>query len=368
MLTANATKTTPARSALLKDFIKMHGGGHATCQPLGGDCSKRSYYRLTSQTDWLAPSVIVMDAPNTEEMQRFIKTAHFLKTHRFKAPEIYATSDDGFMLLEDFGDQTYKKALQQHETPDLLWHEMTDALMALQTQTACSPSKTANDASDTAKQQALFPYLSQDMLLSEIDIFLDWGLSFQGQALSRQEQAEVRTLWAQLLEPLYKTKDSFVLTLRDFHTENLMRLTQPATQTSSDEKHTAPRLGFLDFQDAVWGPAAYDLVSLLEDVRVPFNAKRAEKLRQSFVQNQALLPPSAFEEPYAILSLQRATKIFGIFCRLALQERHYKMLEYLPNICSIIEQRLECFGKCALSDFMRNLDMSKRLALLSAGS
>ncbi|MEH0002266.1 MAG: phosphotransferase [Holosporaceae bacterium] len=364
MLTANATKETPARSALLKDFIKNHGGAHATCQPLGGDCSKRSYYRLISQADWLAPSVIAMDAPNIEEMQRFVKTAHFLKEHNLKAPEIYATSDDGFILLEDFGDQTYKKALQQHDTPDVLWDEMTEALIALQAQT---PNQTANDASDTKEHKALFPHLSKDMLLSEIELFLNWGLSFQGQALSASEQAEARALWAQFLEPLYQTNDPFVLTLRDFHTENLMRLTPPAIQASRDGQHKPYVLGFLDFQDAVWGPAAYDLVSLLEDVRVPFNAKRAEQLRQSFAKKQTLFPPSAFEEPYAILSLQRATKIFGIFCRLALQDGHYKMLEYLPNICSIIEQRLECLNNCVLSAFFQHLDMRKRLALLSAG-
>ena len=363
MLTADMPQQKKERTIELVDFIHKNGGTTERLKPLAGDCSNRKYYRLYAQKNCFAQSVIVMETSNIEEMNRFIKTAQLLHQKNLRVPEIYASSPKGFALLEDFGDQTYKNALNAQDNPkqrDSLWTEMLDILRDLQEKTKCAQKKPANDMEDTV------PLLSNDILMREVDIFLEWGLSFQGQSMSAADKKEAEALWTKFLAPL-KIEDATVLTLRDFHTENIMRLKPQGDKASNSPNSSgekAAHYGLLDFQDAVLGHPSYDLVSLIEDVRLPFNPKQAEMLRKSFANNQKIFSPDIFDEPYAILSLQRATKIFGIFCRLALQYSNYKMLEYLPNICFIIDERLKRLGKCALTDFFQTLDLKKRLDAL----
>jgi len=373
-----------------KHFITQNAPDLDLITPLEADCSTRTYYRLASSKH--KRTKVLMDSPDVITMSQFEKIAHFLHSQGLKVPYIYASDPQGFLLLEDLGDTSYKIALQkaqnassnplsqknteQSERPHVsdasvaaaeipqettLWKEMFQVLAHLQKKTHIAHTPSSSHSESSAHVVNLnepvlctLPQMDHTELLREVEIFLDWGLSFQGQALGLNDKAHLLDLWSDFFSPLTFAFGA-VVALKDFHTENLMRCTGDGLA----------RTGILDFQDALIAEPAYDLVSLTEDVRLPFNAHQSEQKRLTFLRKHTHLPPEAFDVPYKILSLQRAIKIFGVFTRLALMEGRMHMLPYLPNVVSIIEARLETLEASPLKAWIESLGLRKRLQHLT---
>jgi hypothetical protein len=234
------------------------------------------------------------------------------------APEIYAEDRrDGFLLIEDFGDDVYTRLLARGVDEGALYSLAIDTLAALHRAVA------------ERGRPALPPY-DQARLLDEAALLVDWyAPSILSGALPAEARDEYLALWRQIL-PFAELPEP-TLVLRDYHVDNLMLLAgRPDVRAC----------GLLDFQDAVRGPPSYDLVSLIEDARrdVPENLRVAmtERYLAAFPQ----LDRAAFARSAAILAAQRNCKIIGIFTRLWRRDGKPAYLAYIPRVWRLLEADL----------------------------
>jgi aminoglycoside/choline kinase family phosphotransferase len=169
-------------------------------------------------------------------------------------------------------------------------------------------------------------------------------LPLQKKAMSFSEKARFKFLWFQLFDQLSyclttrfpdERNEKPVMVLRDYHADNLMIL---------PNKNGHQQVGLLDFQDAVAGSRAYDLVSLLEDARRDVSEKTRRKIFDYYLEKSAC-DKEVFVNDYAILSLQRNIKIVGIFSRLSTRDGKHQYLDLLPRVLDFIKARLESSSK-----------------------
>ncbi len=295
--------TNMAPPAGLDEFLRLHGWEGAVVLPVAGDASFRRYFRVESATRGKA---ILMDAPPPHEDPRpFIHIAQYLNGHQFRAPEIFATDLTlGLLLIEDFGDRRMREHLDEHpEDEAAVYRAAIDAIVRL-----------AQTPAVQAQPYDMATYMREVQLLSE------WympamGISFDASAFDQ--------LWTDALAPLAEYQK--VTVLRDYHAENIMLLDDG-------------QQGIIDFQDALVGHPAYDLVSLLQDARRDVSpALEAEMLAY---YNAVAKPDADFDAHYALLGAQRNTKIIGIFTRLWKRDGKERYLSFLPRMWALLERDL----------------------------
>ncbi len=301
-----------------KDFLIKNNIQNYEIKKIAGDASFRSYYRIFSGTE----KFILMFAPPThEDIRPFEKVADFLVEHNFSAPKIFARDEEnGFLLLEDLGDDTYSRVLAKLQNQQLIEAELDlyknacDCLLELQ---------------NITPPQNLTMY-NHALLFREVMLFIDWYLPLQKKNISLAEKAQFKFLWFQLFDLL--NKEEQILVLRDYHADNLMFLPQ---------RNNHQKVGLLDFQDGVIGSKAYDLVSLLEDARRDLDSKNREDIFNYYLERFSG-DKAAFTRDYKILSLQRNIKIIGIFSRLSTRDGKHNYLNFLPRMLNFVTMRLDC--------------------------
>jgi aminoglycoside/choline kinase family phosphotransferase len=179
----------------------------------------------------------------------------------------------------------------------------------------------------------VLPRYDMDALQIEAALLLDWYLPRLGAALSEAKRAAYLALWQEALQPVIDLDTTWVL--RDYHSPNLLWL---------PDRHDVARVGLLDFQDAVMGPAAYDLASLLQDARVDVPEELELALLGRYVSaRRAAHPefePPAFIRGYATLAAQRASKILGIFARLDRRDGKPQYLRHIPRVWGYLQRSL----------------------------
>jgi hypothetical protein len=292
-----------APPAGLDEFLKLHGWEGAQVLPVAGDASFRRYFRVESATRGKA---ILMDAPPPHEDPRpFLHIAQYLNGHQFRAPEIFATDlTRGLLLIEDFGDRRMREHLDDHpEDEAAVYRAAIDAIVRL-----------AQTPAVQAQAYDMATYMREVQLLSE------WYMPAMGLSFDAREFDQV---WTDALAPLAEYQK--VTVLRDYHAENIMLLDDG-------------QQGIIDFQDALVGHPAYDLVSLLQDARRDVSpALEAEMLAY---YNNAAKPGADFAAHYALLGAQRNTKIIGIFTRLWKRDGKERYLSFLPRMWGLLERDL----------------------------
>lgn len=292
-----------APPAGLDEFLKLHGWEGAVVAPVAGDASFRRYFRVESATRGKA---ILMDAPPPHEDPRpFLHIAQYLNGHQFRAPEIFATDlTRGLLLIEDFGDRRMREHLDEHpEDEAAVYRAAIDAILRL-----------AQTPAVQAQAYDMATYMREVQLLSE------WYMPAMGLSFDVQEFDQI---WTEALAPLAEYQK--VTVLRDYHAENIMLLDDG-------------QQGIIDFQDALVGHPAYDLVSLLQDARRDVSpALEAEMLAY---YHAAAKPGVDFDAHYALLGAQRNTKIIGIFTRLWKRDGKERYLSFLPRMWGLLERDL----------------------------
>ncbi|HLP77139.1 MAG TPA: phosphotransferase [Candidatus Paceibacterota bacterium] len=290
-----------------QEFLRAAGWNDCSCDSLTGDASARRYFRVRRGSE----SAILMDASlNLESVAPFIQLDEHLCRLGFRAPKILARDpESGFLLLEDFGDSTFARLLDEGHDAEQLYRLATDVLIALHSKANAIP----------AGLRAYHP----EKMLEDIELFLDWrtpGISDLG-------RVGFRTAWREVLPLAHRVPST--LLLRDYHVANLM-LIPGATGIA--------QVGLLDFQDAYKGPVTYDLVSLLEDARRDLPAGLEEKLMAHYLSHFPGFDQTEFEISRAILAAQRHTRVLAIFERLSRRDgKHdYKRL-HSPRV----ERRLQ---------------------------
>jgi hypothetical protein len=280
--------------------------------PLAGDASFRRYFRWQGDEK----SAMAMDAPPPQEDVRpFLAVRDALATLEVAVPQCYARDvDNGFLLLEDFGDLTFAQAVAQAKESevDALYRQALTQLANWQTHEQCSA------------QAAHLPVYDAPLLVREMQLLPDWLLKAQlDSPMSAFEQSDWQN-WLRLLTGAALSQpQTFVH--RDYHSRNLM------VTTHAD-------LGVLDFQDAVRGALTYDAVSLLRDAYLSHPSEQIEEwLRFYFlllVKNGLLAKDewTGFVRAFDWMGVQRHIKVLGIFARLYQRDGKDRYLADLPRV------------------------------------
>jgi hypothetical protein len=337
------------RSDAAQSFLAQAGWSNSELVGLRGDASTRRYYRVYRG----GRNAMLMDQPQNAEAPpcppsatpeerrvlgynavarlagancaRFIATANYLRDRGLAAPEIFAADPaQGFVLLEDFGDDLYSEVVGNGADEFALYCAATDAIAHLHNEAA--PQL-------LAEEMPLYVY-DIHACLAETDLMTEWFFPLAlGRAAKPDEVLEHRALWREALEKIPSTRSVFVH--RDYHAQNLFWL--PA-------RNGLVRVGMIDFQDALAGNRSYDLMSLLEDARRDVAPELALAMRNRYLAavnaDGCTLDEAAFAAEAAVTAAQRNAKIAGIFARLANRDGKRRYLSLVPRVWRYLERDL----------------------------
>jgi tRNA threonylcarbamoyl adenosine modification protein YjeE len=332
-----------SRTLSIRRFLEGTRFAGAHRRFLLGDASVRAYERVEKAG---LGSAILMNAPArpigpvirdgkrytqiahlAESVEAFVAIGRWLHENRLGAPEIFdADLRQGLLLIEDLGAEGIVDA--QGRPVEERYEEAVLRLAELHRLDV--PPRLPVDA--TAVHE-IAPFDTPAILI-EVEQLLDWYLEFgRGYAASKEERQDFLSSWNMLARRMEQAEAS--LLLRDYHSPNI--LWRP-------ERSGRDRIAIIDFQDAMIGPAAYDVASLVRDARVTVPADMAERLLTSYVSvrqaDDAAFDETAFREALAIASVQRNTKILGIFVRLDRRDGKPAYLRHLPRIRSYLREDL----------------------------
>lgn len=302
------------RAVLRRAFVVGAGWGDAKEKALPADASFRRYYRLQGGRS----SALIMDAPpEREAVAPFVRVARHLAALGFSAPHILACDEEaGFLLLEDFGDRTFTRLLAEGASEEGLYRLAVDLLVALHGR---------EDADGI-----VLPAYDLGPLLDEAALFVDWYWpEKQGRPCPAELRADYLAAWRAVFAALPPAPATFVH--RDFHVDNLMLL---------KEREGLAACGLLDFQDALIGPPAYDLVSLLEDARRDIDPALVAQLYGRYCAGVGDLDHAGFAASYAALGAQRHAKVAGIFTRLLRRDGKDAYLKHIPRVLRLLDRQL----------------------------
>ena len=359
----------PERSAA--EFLRHAGWGGASVTPLPGDASTRRYARLALG----GRGALLMDQPQNSESppapehasdaerralgynavarlagadtRRFQAVAEHLQRRGLTAPQIHAADHaEGYVILEDFGDGLFADVLTDGGNEGELYRTAAEVLANLHAEAA---------PAHLGAGMPLYAY-DEAALLAETDLLSEWFLPLAlGRAATSVERAEHRALWRAALDRI--ADHEAVLVHRDYHAQNLIWM--PGRSGIS-------RVGLIDFQDAVAGSRAYDLVSLTEDARRDVSPELAEWTTAHYLaamKAQGIaLDEAGFRAEMAVMAAQRNAKIVGIFARLYKRDGKSRYLALLPRVWGHLERDLAHPALAGLrSWYDRTIPRAKRL-------
>lgn len=291
------------------DFLAKHGWGGAEIRPLAGDASFRRYFRVHRG----GQTAVLMDAPpEHEDIGPFLTVAGHLLDRGFRPPRPLAIDRErGLLLLEDFGDERVGPLLQREPHREgAIYEAAIDILAELAGQPA-PPDIPAYDDEAMSREVLLFPQWYVPALALEVD------------------EASYLPAWRGAWDGVLRVAETNpVMVLRDYHADNLMALPGRG------------ELGLLDFQDALAGHSAYDLVSLLQDARRDVAPELEEKMIDRYCAAANVADRDLFRAHYEILGAQRNTKILGIFTRLWKRDGKAHYLPLQPRVWGYLERNL----------------------------
>jgi aminoglycoside/choline kinase family phosphotransferase len=277
-----------------------------TLRPASADASFRRYFRVDGAD---GASYLLMDAPPPQEDVRpFIHVAELFGQAGVSVPKVLAQDvDRGFLLLTDLGATTYLHQLNI-DTAHKLYLDAIDALVLLQAQS----------------QPDMLPEYDRATLLRELNLFPEWYVAkHRGVTLDDRQQAALQKVFDALLANNLAQPQVYVH--RDYHSRNLMVL-------------DSGNPGILDFQDALYGPITYDLVSLLRDAYIQWDEELVLDwaIRYWEKARRAGLPVApdidSFYRDFEFMGLQRHLKVLGIFARLYHRDGKDAYLQHLPRV------------------------------------
>lgn len=320
------------------DFLAAHGWGGAEILPLAGDASFRRYFRVHRG----GRTAVLMDAPpEHENIGPFLTVAGHLLDRGFLPPRPLAIDrEKGLLLLEDFGDERVGPLLQREPGRErAIYESAVDTLAALGRDPAPSDIPPYDDAAMTR----------------EVALFTEW----YAPALSMKvDEAGYFEAWREVWGGVLSAVDRYpVMVLRDYHADNLMVL--PGRR----------ELGLLDFQDALAGHPAYDLVSLLQDARRDVAPALEEAMLSRYCATAGIDAVDTFRGHYEILGAQRNSKILGIFTRLWKRDGKPLYLPLQPRVWGYLERNLAHPALAPVKQwFDRNVPGEKRAAAWLEGA
>lgn len=292
----------------IHEFLHVAGWGDGEIDPIPGDASFRRYFRIRRGDEH---AMLMHAPPPHEDPEPFLKVGSWLTGHGLRAPEVYAADPAaGWILLEDFGNDRMRDWLdRQPDGEHSAYSGAIDALVELHD-----------------KPAGPFAPYDMEVYQREAGLFTEWYCPAVG--LSVDERA-YRSAWQDALGPMLERQNPGVTVLRDYHAENIMLLGDPREGAAQ---------GLIDFQDALVGHPAYDLVSLLQDARRDVSVELERAMLDRYLASSDARED--FEADYARLGAQRNAKIVGIFTRLYKRDGKVRYLDFIPRVWDAMERDL----------------------------
>lgn len=322
------------RAEQLQRWLKATLDGEFAIAAASDDASFRRYFRVRRGGK---PSLIAMDAPpDKESCEPFVRVAGLFGEAGVHVPVIHAQDlAQGFLLLSDLGDTTYLGALDERSAGSLYGHAL-DALVRIQ----------------LASRPGALPEYDRELLDRELQLFPVWYVSRQlRRELSAGQAAALDKTFAAILENNLSQPRVFVH--RDYHSRNLM-VCEPCP-------------GILDFQDAVYGPITYDLVSLLRDAYIAWEEEKVIDWAVRYWEKarNARLPVAAdfadFYRDFEWMGAQRQLKVLGIFSRLSIRDGKHGYLKDQPLVMRYLRRACERYSELApLAHLLDDLEVTEK--------
>jgi aminoglycoside/choline kinase family phosphotransferase len=319
---------TVGRNRQIEEFLDAAGWAGATRIDLAQDASFRRYERIFLD----GKLAVLMDAPpDKEDVTPFLRIARALSKMGLSVPRIFEEdAAQGFLLLEDLGDDTFTRLLDDGAPPKELYALAADALVALHRKV------------DLEKLGKTIPLYDDPLFIKEALLLTEWYLpAVTGSPTDRETSDGYRQIWEDLLPRARGVPDTLVL--RDYHVDNLIRI---------GGRDGVGACGLLDFQDAVLGPLSYDFISLVEDARRDVAATLAADMRNRYLSANPAIDPKAFDRSCAILGAQRHCKVLGIFTRLRDRDGKDGYVHHVPRLWRLLERAVEHPALEALRDWL----------------
>ena len=332
-----------SRSILISRFLHNSNYQYIKRSPMMGDASARSY-ELISKGD---KQLLLMNAPAlpdgppikdgkpyskiahlAEDVTAFVAIDELIRSKGFAAPKIKAQDlNKGLLLIEHYGNEGIIDE-QRKPIPERY-------MAAIEFLAAFHECDFNNQVILESGEPYSIPSYDKQAILIETDLLLQWYAPSQsGGKISEHDASTFVKLWQNYAQMVQGHEQTLVM--RDYHSPNIL---WRAKEIGTD------RIGVIDFQDAVIGPAAYDVASLAQDARVDINAELENQLVEHYLDCRksvnATFDADIFRESYAIMAAQRATKILGIFIRLNERDGKPAYLKHLPRIQEYIQRSLK---------------------------
>lgn len=326
---SGALKTKPvsvqdwfeSRAALRDAFLTRAGWADAALSPVGEDCAFRRYFRLRRGGDTVILMEAVPDgnaiATPGHNMRDFIRIGACLRTVGLHTPEIYDVDNEGgYLLLEDFGDTSFKKALAAGAGSEELYALATDVLSFLR---------------DNIKpEDVALPRYYDSHVHTGLRRMIDWYFpAVRGERNADALAGEYLGVWREIEGRLPPCPQGFLHI--DYHFENLMWLPR---------EDGLMRAGILDYQGAMTGPLPYDLANLLEDARVDVGEDLRRAMLARYCERMGAAERETFENWYRVLATQFHCRVAGQFIRLAVRDGKDRYLAHLPRVARYLQEGL----------------------------
>ena len=306
------------RLRIIKIFLKKNYIENFKIKEIKGDASFRKYFRI-----YLKNKSYILASAEWEKKSNilnYVLVNKFLNKKGINAPKVIDYDyKNGLALLQDFGDKTYLRLIKKSKNKFHIYQSLIKYLIKIQR---------INFKTNIFR----FKKYNFRILKKEIDLFFIWYLPHILKIKNNSQIKKLRQLLLSILKNNFINNNYFVH--RDFHISNLMEYGDGSQN----------KIGVIDSQDALIGSRAYDILSLIDDVRIKTNPDLKEKLLNYYLllaKKEKNFNIKQFKKEFSILSVQRAMKIIGIFSRLFKRDKKNRYLKLIPYTWTILNKRLE---------------------------
>ena len=313
--------------------------------PIEGDASFRTFYRLISNKK--SKIVVFAKKEKYKNLIAYSAINKFLRANKIFSPKLYMYNfSKGIIIIQDFGDSSFYKILLKKKNKLVIYKKLVDLLLKIQKIKPKSKIKNIINAPHEIDKY------TNKYLFKESNLFFDWYLPL---FLSKKRALSIKIKSKKILTKLYNSLNfsNSYFVHRDYHVQNLMKV--------------GNKIGIIDSQDALIGNPAYDLVSLIDDVRIKTSIKLKNQIYNYYLKETSKVHRinlKKFLEDFNILSVQRSLKIIGIFSRLFIRDKKKQYLKFIPYTWQLLEMRMnsKIFSKLkAILDKYINKKIRKKI-------
>jgi len=289
--------------------------------PIVGDASFRTFYRL--KLNKTSKIIVLATKEKYKNLIAYSAINNFLRTNKILAPKLYTHNyPKGIIVIEDFGDISFYKTLIKKKNKLVIYKKLVDLLIKIQKIKPKSKIKSIN------KKSYIMDKYSNKYLFKESDLFFDWYLPL---ILNKKKALSIKIKSKKILLKIYNKLNfpNSYFVHRDYHVQNLMKV--------------GKKVGLIDSQDALIGNPAYDVVSLIDDVRIKTSVKLKNQIYSYYLKKTSKnyrINSQKFLEDFNILSVQRSLKIIGIFSRLFTRDKKKQYLKLIPYTWQLLNMRM----------------------------